>query len=93
MKPLVVLVPDVFGSHLRDAAGRVWVDDEALAAGGLRRLAFPAAKVKTDGVIAAIYRTLVDALDPLYEVKPSTTTGGSRWRRSKHRSAPPSATG
>ena len=32
MKPLVVLVPDVFGSHLRDAAGRVWVDDEALAA-------------------------------------------------------------
>ena len=68
MKPLVVLVPDVFGSHLRDAAGRVWVDDEALAAGGLRRLAFPEAKVKTDGVIAAIYRTLVDALDPLYEV-------------------------
>ena len=44
MKPLVVLVPDVFGSHLRDAAGRVWVDDEALEAGGLRRLAFAAAR-------------------------------------------------
>jgi tetratricopeptide (TPR) repeat protein/pimeloyl-ACP methyl ester carboxylesterase len=68
MKPLVVLVPDLFGSHLQDAAGRVWVDDEALAAGGLSRLAFPAARVKTDGVIAAIYRTLVEALDPLYEV-------------------------
>ena len=68
MKPLVVLVPGVFGSHLRDAGGRVWLDDEALEAGGLPRLAFAAAKVKTDGVIAAIYRTLVDALDPLYEV-------------------------
>ena len=45
MKPLVVLVPDVFGSHLRDAAGRVWIDDEALAAGGLRRLAFSARDV------------------------------------------------
>ena len=68
MKPLVVLVPDLFGSHLRDAAGRVWIDDEALAAGGLRRLGFAAQGVQPDGVIAAIYRTLVDALDPLYEV-------------------------
>ena len=33
LKPLVVLVPDLFGSHLRDAAGRVWVDDEALESG------------------------------------------------------------
>ena len=46
----------------------MWIDDEALAAGGLHRLAFPAPEVKPDGVIAAIYRTLVDALDPLYEV-------------------------
>ena len=62
-KPLVVLVPGLFGSHLRDAAGRVWIDDEALAAGGLRRLAFAAQSVKPDGVIAAIYRTLVDSSD------------------------------
>ena len=67
-KPLVVLVPGLFGSHLRDAGGRVWLDDTALEDGGLPRLAFAAENVTPDGVIAAIYRTLVEALDPLYDV-------------------------
>jgi tetratricopeptide (TPR) repeat protein len=68
VKPLVVLVPDLFGSHLRDADGRVWVDDEALEAGGLGRLAIDKPHVAPDGVIAATYRTLVEALESIYEV-------------------------
>jgi tetratricopeptide (TPR) repeat protein/pimeloyl-ACP methyl ester carboxylesterase len=68
MKPLVVLVPDLFGSHLRDGAGRVWVDDEALEAGGLGRLAIDKPHVAPDGVIAATYRTLVEALESIYDV-------------------------
>ena len=68
MKPLVVLVPDLFGSHLRDADGRVWVDDEALEGGGLGRLAIDKPHVTPDGVIAATYRTLVEALESISEV-------------------------
>ena len=68
VKPLVVLVPDLFGSHLRDAEGRVWVDDEALETGGLGRLAIDKPHVTPDGVIAATYRALVEALESVYEV-------------------------
>ena len=66
-KPLVVFVPSIFGSHLRDAGGRIWVDEDALAAGGLGRLAMTST-VAPDGATAAIYRFLVDALEADYEV-------------------------
>jgi tetratricopeptide (TPR) repeat protein len=68
MKPLVVIVPSVFGSHLRDGSGRVWLDEDALGSGGLSRLAMTATQVAPDGVTAAIYRSLVEALEPVYEV-------------------------
>jgi pimeloyl-ACP methyl ester carboxylesterase len=67
-KPLVVFVPSIFGSHLRDAGGRIWVDEDALAAGGLARLVMTASGVARDGATAAIYRSLVDALEADYEV-------------------------
>ena len=68
MKALILLVPDLFGSHLRDAGGRVWVDDEALENGGLGRLAIDRPHVTPDGVIGATYRTIVEELGSLYEV-------------------------
>jgi hypothetical protein len=67
-KPLVVFLPDLFGSHLRDEQGRVWLDDAALELGGLLRLRIDAPGVTPDGVISATYRTIVEALEKNYEV-------------------------
>ena len=58
----IVLVPDIFGSHLRDPDGRVWLDETALAA-GIGRLAIDKPDVAPDGVMAAMYRTIFEAFE------------------------------
>ena len=59
---LVFLVPDTFGSHLRDEQGRVWLDEHALVDKGARRLAADGPQLLPDGVIAALYGSLASAL-------------------------------
>jgi hypothetical protein len=51
--PVLFLLPGIMGSHLKDKAGRVWLDFGALTiGGGLTRLEFTDTGIEPDGVMA-----------------------------------------
>ena len=65
--PLVFVVPDVFGTHLRDDKGNVWLDYDALSEGRLAELAGPGLK---PGLLHEIYQPLCTQLALAYDVVP-----------------------
>jgi tetratricopeptide (TPR) repeat protein/pimeloyl-ACP methyl ester carboxylesterase len=68
--PSVFVLPGVMGSHLRDKDGRIWLNFESLATGGIERLAISNGQVKPDGMVAAGYQRLVSFLGASYKVIP-----------------------
>jgi len=67
-KPAVILVPGVFGSHLKDERGRVWLDWEAVDP--LARLQYTAAGITADGLVEGLYAKLHAALSATHDVIP-----------------------
>jgi tetratricopeptide (TPR) repeat protein len=67
-RPAVIVVPGVFGSHLKDAKGRVWLDWHA--ANPIARLAHDAGPIEPDGLIEAMYEPLLRALSATHDVIP-----------------------
>lgn len=68
--PVLILVPGFMGSHLKDDSGRVWLDYDVLAAGGMSRLAMSNSGIQPDEVIARGYEPLVRSLQAHYDVRP-----------------------
>jgi len=64
--PAVIIVPGIFGTHLRDDQGRVWLNWKA--PNPLRRLAINAAGVTVDGLVEDFYSDLSRFLSPTHEV-------------------------
>ena len=86
--PVLILVPRFMGSHLKDDAGRVWLDYDVLAAGGMSRLAMSNKGIQPDEVIARAYEKMVGTSRRCTTSGPSHGTGASpppmrriRWRR------------
>lgn len=76
-QPVVFLLPELFGSRLRDRQGLVWPDLEALALGGMERLSLDQ-KVQADDLVADPYAALVRFLRFRFRVVPFPYD----WRRS-----------
>jgi hypothetical protein len=73
---IVILLPDVLGTHLGVAGRRIWLEPTELAAGKLELLRHGAQDVETLGVIVGPYRDLAEYLRQDFEVVPF----GYDWR-------------
>lgn len=80
--PVVFLLPGLLGSHLRVRNDRVWIDQEQLALGDLRRLRMGAEQVEPEALLDA-YGGLIEALQARHEVIPFAYD----WRLSLRESA------
>jgi tetratricopeptide (TPR) repeat protein len=82
--PTVVLIPDLFGSHLRQGERRLWLDPATLADGTLGQLALDASPpAQPDEVVAAGYGPIHNHLTRHFRVIPFPYD----WRRSQVKSA------
>jgi hypothetical protein len=79
--PAVIIVPGIFGTHLKDGHGRVWLNWSA--PNPLQRLAFKASDVRVDGLVEDFYADLSRFLAPTHDV----IEFGYDWRRSITESA------
>lgn len=79
-RPVVILLPGIMGSHLRDPQGRIWLSYGELMRGGMSRLEFGDAQVEAEpeGIMARDYQRLVRELESRYRVIPFAYD----WRRS-----------
>lgn len=80
--PVVFVLPGLLGSHLRLRNERVWIDQERLALGDLRRLHIEAEQVEPEALLDA-YGNLIEALKARHEVIPFAYD----WRLSLRESA------
>lgn len=67
--PLVVVVPGIFGSHLRVNQQRIWLDSEEIYQGGLARLQ-AGAKARPESLVELHYSHLIQYLSRSQQVVP-----------------------
>ncbi|RIL11762.1 hypothetical protein DCC79_03810 [bacterium] len=79
---MVLVVPDVMASHLKDDRGRIWLDPARLREDGIEPLRLAddgePGGIRPDGLFDTTYDRLIDALSGRFEVAPFATD----WRRS-----------
>ena len=74
--PAAIVVPGIFGSHLRDGEGRIWLNWSAPSL--LQRLASNAPDVKADGLVEEFHGDMCGFLQSTHDVVPFPYAGGSR---------------
>lgn len=68
--PVLFVLPGLMGSHLSARGERVWLNQYALAQGGLARLAQGAPQVAPESLLTTVYGNLLEYLQAKYEVIP-----------------------
>lgn len=81
--PVLIVVPDLFGTELSVKGRRVWPDLERLAEGGLAELDIAATEVEVGNLLPEVYGDLVRFFAATHRV----VTFPYDWRRSVHEAA------